>query len=92
MNQTVQFSAVPVVAFLAWRLVPAEPFGVAGWRWVVLIGAASALAVWWIRLRVPESPRWLAAHGREADAEAIVAAMEKRAAVESRGILAAPKP
>ena len=91
-NQTVQFSAVPVVAFLAWRLVPAEPFGVAGWRWVVLIGAASALAVWWIRLRVPESPRWLAAHGREADAEAIVAAMEKRAAIESRGILAAPKP
>jgi putative MFS transporter len=67
-NQTVQFSVVPVVAFLAWQLVPAAPFGLDGWRWVVLIGTVSAVFVWWIRLRVPESPRWLASHGRVAEA------------------------
>ena len=59
-NQTIQFCAVPVVALLAWLLVPRSPFGLDGWRWVVLLGAAGAILVWWIRRRVPESPRWLA--------------------------------
>ena len=43
-------------------LVPLAPLGLDGWRWVVLLGAAGAIVVWWIRRRVPESPRWLAAH------------------------------
>ena len=34
--------------------------GLDGWRWVVLLGALGAILVWWIRLGVPESPRWLA--------------------------------
>ncbi|HUA19102.1 MAG TPA: MFS transporter [Bryobacteraceae bacterium] len=58
-NQVIQFTAVPVVALLAWRLVPLAPLGLDGWRWVVLLGAAGAIFVWWIRRRVPESPRWL---------------------------------
>jgi putative MFS transporter len=61
-NQTIQFCAVPVVALLAWLLVPRAPLGLDGWRWVVLLGAAGAVVVWWIRRRVPESPRWLAEH------------------------------
>ena len=36
LNQVVQFSAIPAVAFLAWLLVPIAPFGFDGWRWVVL--------------------------------------------------------
>jgi MFS transporter, putative metabolite:H+ symporter len=63
-NQTIQFCAVPVVALLAWLLVPRAPLGLDGWRWVVLLGAAGAIVVWWIRRRVPESPRWLAQHAR----------------------------
>src|ERR1700693_5944056 len=39
-NQTIQFSAVPLVALLAWLLVPRSPLGLDGWRWVGLIGAA----------------------------------------------------
>src|SRR5262245_50110835 len=77
-NQALQFSAVPVVAFLAWQLVPIAPLGLDGWRWVVLIGTFSALFVWWIRLRVPESPRWLATHGRLDEAEQIVSEVERR--------------
>jgi MFS transporter, putative metabolite:H+ symporter len=60
LNQTIQFSSVPVIALLAWLLVPYAPLGLDGWRWVVLLGATGAIFVWWIRRRVPESPRWLA--------------------------------
>jgi putative MFS transporter len=65
-NQAIQFCAVPVVALLAWLLVPRAPFGLDGWRWVVLFGAGGAILVWWIRRRVPESPRWLAQQGTPA--------------------------
>jgi putative MFS transporter len=60
LNQAIQFCAVPVVALLAWLLVPLAPLGLDGWRWVVLLGSGGAILVWWIRRRVPESPRWLA--------------------------------
>jgi len=82
-NQTIQFLAVPVVAFLGWQLVPMAPLGLDGWRWVVLIGALGAVFVWWIRLRVPESPRWLASHGHIAEAERVMAELEKRVEAES---------
>ena len=89
-NSTIQFAAVPVVALLAWLLVPISPLGLDGWRWVVLIGAASAIFVWWIRRRVPESPRWLAQHGRIEDAQRLMSALETRVSVESGRPLPAP--
>ena len=55
LNQIVQFSAIPIVAFLAWLLVPEKPFGMDGWRIVVLIGSLGAGVVWWIRLRCPKA-------------------------------------
>src|SRR5882672_4306489 len=82
-NQTVQFAAVPVVAFLALQLVPISPFGIDGWRFVVVIGAVGAVFVWWIRLRVPESPRWLASHGRAVEADRILSDLERRVQAES---------
>ena len=81
-NQTIQFLAVPSVALLAWLLVPKQPLGFDGWRWVVLIGAAGAILVWIIRLKVPESPRWLANHGRIEEAERIVSDLEARVRAE----------
>jgi MFS transporter, putative metabolite:H+ symporter len=77
-NQFVMFTAVPVVAFLSWQLVPLKIFGLDGWRVVVIIGSIGAFFIWWIRLGLPESPRWLEQHGRSAEAETIVAAMERR--------------
>ncbi len=90
LNQTIQFSAVPVVALLAWLLVPRSPFGLDGWRWVVLIGAAGAVFVWCIRRDVPESPRWLAQQGKLDEAQAIVAELETRVAMESGFVLPHP--
>jgi putative MFS transporter len=75
-NQAVMFIAVPIVAFLAWWLVPLSPAGLDGWRWVVLIGAAASMVIWIVRLYLPESPLWLARHGRGAEAMAVVRALE----------------
>jgi putative MFS transporter len=86
-NQIVQFAAVPAVAFLSWLLVPQSLGGGGGWRGVVLIGASGALAAWVLRRGLPESPRWLAAHGRLGEAEAIVATLEA-----ASGALSPPSP
>ncbi len=75
-NAAVQFLGVPAAALLSWLLVPRSPAGIDGWRWVALISAAGAVAVWAIRARVPESPRWLAGHGRPAEADRIVRELE----------------
>jgi len=88
-NQVVQFTAIPVVALVAWLLVPLDPFGIAGWRWVVWIGSVSAIFVWFIRRAIPESPRWLIARGRLDEAEKIVADLEAKVARESGGELPA---
>jgi len=39
-----------------------------GWRWLFAIGVLPAILSFVIRRRVPESPRWLASHGRHAEA------------------------
>ena len=91
-NQFFQFLAVPIVALLAWRLVPEAPLGFDGWRWVVVIGAVGAVVIWFIRLALPESPRWLARHGRAAEAERIVADIERRVAAEAGAPLPPPGP
>lgn len=75
-NQFICYLAVPLVAFLAWRLVPLQPLGLDGWRWVVLIGSVGAVVVFLLQLGIPESPRWLARHGRNEEAERIVARIE----------------
>jgi putative MFS transporter len=80
-NQAVMFTAVPVVAALAWWLVPIAPYGVDGWRWVVLIGAAGSMTIWILRLFVPESPLWLARNGRMEEADRILTTIEASAGV-----------
>lgn len=78
----IQFAAIPVVAFLGWLLVPRSFLGLDGWRFVVMAGSLGALFVWFVRARLPESPRWLAQHGRSQEAEAIVEAWEIEARLE----------
>lgn len=44
---------------------------VTSWRLMLGFGAIPALIIIWLRRGTPESPRWLAAHGREEEAIAI---------------------
>ncbi len=49
-----------------------------GWRLAFLTGAFLGVVVFAMRMWIPESPRWLAIHGREAEGEAIVAGIEQQ--------------
>ena len=49
-----------------------------GWRLAFLIGAGLATVIFFMRLWIPESPRWLLTHGRIAEADRVVEAIEAR--------------
>ena len=53
-----------------------------GWRAGFLLGAALSVAILLVRRHVPESPRWLLAHGRAEEAERVVAEIERRIVAE----------
>ncbi len=72
---TISTVGAPVMALLAYAVSHPEP-GPWSWRILLWIIGALALVVWFVRLRIPESPRWLAVRGRHAEALAIVTRME----------------
>ncbi|MET8026189.1 MFS transporter [Streptomyces avermitilis] len=76
---TLAFCGVPAVGFAALWLVPLTPLGVDGWRWLFVIGALGSAVVWVLRRQLIESPRWLAATGRTAEADRLVSRMEAQA-------------
>lgn len=78
---TIAFCGVPAVGFAALWLAPQEILGLAGWRWVFILGAVGTALVWVLRRRLVESPRWLEARGRTAEADAIVRQMELSAGI-----------
>src|ERR1700720_1418430 len=81
-------SGLPVTALLGYLIIPAW-----GWRPMFVIAGVGALIVWWLRKNLPESPRWLESQGRNEEAEAIMAAIEKRAVTALPAIVpAAPAP
>ncbi|OZG64657.1 MFS transporter permease [Bifidobacterium hapali] len=62
---------VPIAMLLCAFIIPR-------WSWRPLfigIGVVAAV-IWWLRRDIPESPRWLAVHGRYDEADAIVKQME----------------
>jgi len=80
-------TGLPVSALLGLLLVP-----IATWRVMFVIGGLGAIAVWYVRKQLPESPRWLAATGREEQAEALLASIEAEIEAEigaERGALPA---
>lgn len=72
--------SVLTVLLLDTSVIPAQY----GWRLAFGLGAILALGVLFVRRSVPESPRWLFIHGRENEAEEIVARVERQ--YESAGV------
>jgi MFS family permease len=54
-----------------------------GWRFAFALGGVLAFAILLVRRHLPESPRWLLAHGRVEEAERIVQDIERQVGVES---------
>jgi MFS family permease len=49
-----------------------------GWRLAFLTGATLALVIFFMRLWLPESPRWLMTHGRVEEARRVIDSIESR--------------
>src|SRR5258708_10177438 len=79
-SASLQFLSVPLVSVLAWALIPGTHLGVDGWRWLAFVPAVGALLVWQVRRALPESPRWLQAHGRALEADESTSRIERSVA------------
>jgi putative MFS transporter len=98
-NNAIHSAGKPIATLAAFALSMAMTsgvhqtlFGLEGWRWVVLVGSVGAIVVWPLRLLIPESPRWLAAHGKLAEAEKVVSRLEARVERERGKPLPPPEP
>jgi putative MFS transporter len=74
----------PVTAILGYLIIPTW-----GWRPMFVIAGIGSLIVWYLRKNLPESPRWLEAQGRTAEADALMTTIEKEVE-QSAGALPAP--
>ena len=64
-------AGLPVTSLLGTLIIP-----VFGWRPMFFIAGIGALVVWYLRKRLPESPRWLESHGQTEAAEALMQSIE----------------
>ncbi|MDR3096298.1 MAG: MFS transporter [Paraburkholderia sp.] len=53
-----------------------------GWRYMFALAGVGALVVWFLRHRMPESPRWLESVGRLDEAEATLSAIEREVSAQ----------
>ena len=63
-----------------------------GWRVAFLIGAALSVGIFFLRMWILESPRWLITHGRLQEATSIVARIERNFANTGHRLACGPFP
>jgi MFS transporter, putative metabolite:H+ symporter len=68
----------PVTSILSYLIIPTW-----GWRPMFIIAGVGSLIVWYLRKNLPESPRWLEAQGRDAEAEALMTSIEQEVAAQA---------
>ncbi|BDU21140.1 MFS transporter [Dyella sp. GSA-30] len=70
-------TGLPISALAGLLLVP-----MLGWRVMFVLGGLGAIAVWYARKQLPESPRWLAANGHDREADELLNRIEAEVAAE----------
>jgi putative MFS transporter len=68
---------LPSSILLSTYLIPTH-----GWRVMFIAGGIGGLLVWWVRKRLPESPRWLEVVGRDDEAEELLREVEDESGEE----------
>ncbi|MFG1409628.1 MFS transporter [Xanthobacter sp. VTT E-85241] len=70
-------TGLPAASLLGYLIIPEF-----GWRAMFIVGGLGGLVVWYMRKKLPESPRWLESVGRTEEAEHLLKQIEAEA---SRG-------
>jgi len=73
-------------------LDPAVLGGDLGWRAAFFIGAVLSLVIFFMRMWIPESPRWLITHGQAEQAQAIIEGLEARFRSQGHELTGPPFP
>jgi putative MFS transporter len=82
-NYGLIYIAVPVAGLLSWLLMPRNPLGISGWRYVAGFPLLAVVVIWLVHRKLPESPRWLLQRGRVGDAERVISQLVVGAGEES---------
>lgn len=77
---------VSLSSLVGWLVIP-----VLSWRGMFVIGGVAALIIWWMRRKMPESPRWLESRGRYEQAEAVMQSIEKESGVPGQRVSLTPQ-
>lgn len=67
--------SLPISALASTLIIPRF-----GWRIMFVLGGLGALIVWYLRKKMPESPRWLESVGRTDEAESLLQKIESEVA------------
>ncbi|WP_157615098.1 MFS transporter [Variovorax paradoxus] len=76
-TMAIAFVGAPAGVFFIRTMTPLEVLNLSGWRWSLLVGALGAVIAALAFRRLPESPRWLSAVGREQEAEIALQRFER---------------
>lgn len=88
---TIGFLGVPVAGLAGHFLAPISVFGLEGWRLLLIFGSLGAFIVWFMRRRLPESPRWFEIRDRQTHADRAMHQLEEEAMRET-GLSSLPEP
>ncbi len=70
-------TGLPAAALVGTLIIPSF-----GWRAMFLLGGFGALVVWYLRKKLPESPRWMESVGRNEEAEALLQTIEREVSLQ----------
>lgn len=68
-------TGLPAASLLGYLIIPHV-----GWRAMFIVGGVAAIIVWWMRKKLPESPRWLESRGRHDEADKLLTEIETEVA------------